>query len=126
MESSVIFQEIQKDLWETEAVQQEKVYLAISETIIGSTIEDRMEIVRSMVIKGTKEIGYYRSMRSHPLPVEFLYKGDAEYILKNHKYLGEGVYVDQEYCKETEECRRILRYGSYILRFPNRKSTMTM
>ena len=61
-----------------------------------------------MVINGTKRVGDYRSMRTRPLSVEFLYKGDAEYILKNQKYLNEIVFVDQEYCKETEESRRIL------------------
>ena len=29
--------------------------------------------------------------------------------MNNKKYLGEGIYVDCEYCKATEEKRRILR-----------------
>ena len=48
-------------------------------------------------------------MRTRPITVEFMYKLDAEYLINNWKYLSEGVFVDKEYCKETEECRRILR-----------------
>ena len=109
LESSVIIQGLQESAWETEAVRQEKVFIAISETIVGSTLEDRLETARSMVIKGTKRIGTYNAMKTRPISVEFLYKGDAEYILRNRKYLSEGIYVDREYCKSTEECRRILR-----------------
>ena len=38
-----------------------------------------------------------------------MYKADTEYILNNKKYLGEGIYTDRAYCKETEDARRILR-----------------
>ena len=53
LESSVIIQGLQESPWETEAVCQEKVIIAISETIIGRTLDDRIETARSMVIKGT-------------------------------------------------------------------------
>ena len=48
-------------------------------------------------------------MRTRPVSVEFLYKADVEYLLKNKKYLSEGIYVDREYCEKTEESRQILR-----------------
>ena len=48
-------------------------------------------------------------MRSRPISIEFHYKSDADYLINNKKYFGEGIYVDREYCKETEERRRILR-----------------
>ena len=65
--------------------------------------------VWGMLIKGSKRIGAYRSMKTHPISVEFVYKSDAEYLLTNKRYLPQGVFVDKEYCHETEECRKILR-----------------
>ena len=62
-----------------------------------------------MYIKSTRRIGTYSSMRSRPISVEFVNKTDAEYLLKNRKYLPAGVYIDKEYCKETEEVRKLLR-----------------
>ena len=54
-------------------------------------------------------MGEYKSMKTGPMSVEFVYKGDAEYVLKNRKYLGERIFVDKEYCVETEECKKVLR-----------------
>ena len=107
--SNIVFQGIQESTWESELVHQEKIYRAISETIVGRTLDERLDIARGMVIKGTTRIGEYRSTRTRPISVEFLYKSDAEYILNNKKYLGKNIFVDREYCKETEESRRILR-----------------
>ena len=81
----------------------------MSETLIGQTLEDRLNTARGMIIKGSKRIGPYRSMRNRPISVEFMYKYDCEYFLNNRKYLGQGVFVDKEFCKETEESLIILR-----------------
>ena len=51
MESSVVFQGIEESSWETDSIRQEKIFLAISETIIGRTLEDRLDVARSKVIK---------------------------------------------------------------------------
>ena len=48
-------------------------------------------------------------LKTHPMSVEFSYKGDADYILQNRKYLGSGVFVDCEYTPDTERSCRILR-----------------
>ena len=109
LETSVIIHGIQENPWETEAVRQEKLFIAISDTLLGRTLDERLNSARSMLIKGSKRIGTYRSMRTRPISVEFVYKHDAEYLLTNKRYLPQGVYVDKEYCQETEECRKILR-----------------
>ena len=62
-----------------------------------------------MIIKGLRRIGPYRAMRTRPISVEFMYKLDAEYLINNRKYPSQGVFVDKEFCKETEDSRRILR-----------------
>ena len=106
---NVILHGIQKSPWETESVRQEKIYLAISETLISRTLEQCLETARRMCIKGSRHIGAYQAMKTRPISIEFLYKSDAEYLLNNWKYLGQGVFVDTEYCKEIENCHKILR-----------------
>ena len=109
LESNLIFNGIKEEPWKTDLIRQEKIYLAISETIIGRTLEERLDTTKSMPIKGTKRIGEPRTLKTRPMSVEFIYKGDAEYILQNRKYLGSGVFVDCEYTPETERCCCILR-----------------
>ena len=109
LESNVILHGIEESAWETEVVQQEKIYLAISETLIGRMLDERLDTAQGMIIKGSRWIGPYRAMRMRPISIEFMYKSDADYLLTNRKYLSRGVFVDKEYCRETEECRRILR-----------------
>ena len=69
-------------------MRQERIYLAISEMIIGRTLEERLDTAKSMLIKGTKRIGEPRTLKTRPMSVEFIYKGDADYILQNREYLG--------------------------------------
>ena len=40
--------------------------------------------------------------------MEFIYRSHAEYLLYNKRYLGDGIYVDNVYCRETEENCKIL------------------
>ena len=109
LENNLVFHGIQENPWETEAIRQDKVYLAIAETIVGRSLDDRLETARSMLIKSTRRIGTYSAMRTRSMSVEFMYKGDADYVLTNKKYLGEYIFADREYCEETESCRRTLR-----------------
>ena len=99
LQNNVIIHSIREGTWETEAVHQEKLYEAFSETVTGRTIEERLDTVRTMYITGTKRIGKCRSMSSRLISVEFLYKSDADYLLQNCKYLAHGIYIDREYCK---------------------------
>ena len=92
---------------------------AISDTVLGRTYEDRMDVARSMIIRSSKRIGRYNLLSSRPISIEFLYKEDAIYLLNNMKYLGEWVYVEKEFCKETEEKRKILKpYLRAVRRLP--------
>ena len=106
---NVILHAIAESPWETESVRQEKIYLALSETLIGRTLEECLDTARGMYVKGSCRIGAYRAMKIRPISIEFLYKSDSEYLLNNCKYLGQSVFVDKEYCKETESCCKILR-----------------
>ena len=109
LESNVILHGIRETPWEADDARQEKIYDVLQETVLGRTYDERIEIAKTMYIKSTKRLGPYSSLRSRPISVEFMYKADAEYLLKNMKHLPEGVFVNKEYCKETEECRKLLR-----------------
>ena len=108
LESSVVIHGLYERPWETDDVRKETIYSAISDTLLGCTYEERLEVARTMTIRSSRKIGKYNPMSSRPISVEFLFKEDAIYLLNNRKYLGERVYVDHEYCSETEEKQKIL------------------
>ena len=64
LQSNVVFQGIEESSWETDSVRQEKIYMAIFETIIDRTLEERLDVARSMVIKNTSRKGVYQSTRT--------------------------------------------------------------
>ena len=109
LESSVIIHGLYERPWETDDVRKETVHDAISDTLVGRSYEERLEVARTMIIRSSRRIGKYNPMSSRPISVEFLYKENANYLLNNRKYLGKRIYVDREYCKETEDKRKILR-----------------
>ena len=109
LESSVIISGKQESLLETKAVRQEKLFISISETLLRRNLDESLNSTRSMLIKSSRRIGSYSSMKTCPISMDFVYKYDVDYLLANKKYLPQGVYVDKEYCHETEESRRILR-----------------
>ena len=86
-----------------------KVYEVLAETVLGRSLEDRMITVKAMVIKSTKRVGKYHTLTNRSIVVEFLHKDDVDYVINNRRYLPEGVYVDREYTRETEDRRRELR-----------------
>ena len=109
LESSVILHGLYERPWETDDIRKEMIYDAISDTLLGRSYEEFMSIARSMTIRSSKGIGRYNPLSSRPVSIEFLCKEDADYVLNNRKYLGECVFIDREYCKETGEKRNILR-----------------
>ena len=46
-------------------------------------------------------------MANRLVVVDFLYKGDADYLISNMTYLTQGIYIDHENSKETEENKMI-------------------
>ena len=109
LESSVVLYGIYERPWETDEVRKEMIYGAISDTVLGRSYEERLDVARTMIIKNSRRTGKYNPLSSRPFTVEFLYKEDATYLLNNRKYLGECVYVEKEFCKETEDKCKILK-----------------
>ena len=108
LESSVILTGIREGLWEMDDVRKEKIYEVISETVLGHTLEERLNTARVMYIKNSRRIGRYRQMYNRPIVVEFMYKEDADSLLNNRRYWTQRIYIDKEYSKETEDNRKIL------------------
>ena len=108
LEGNIIFQGILEQLWEPSNTTKEKVLNAISHTISGDTVEDRMDQACKIPIKDVTRLGRYVAMRTRPVLVEFCHKGDVEYLLSNRTHLPKGVYVDKQYSAETERERRKL------------------
>ena len=48
-------------------------------------------------------------MRPRPISAEFDKKTDADAILESKFYLSKGIFIDREFNRETEKCRRTLR-----------------
>ena len=48
-------------------------------------------------------------MVNRPIRVSLNLREDAEYLVKNRKYLKKGIYLDYEYTEEVERERRLLR-----------------
>ena len=109
LETSIVLHGLYERPWETDDVRKEMIYDAISDNLPERSYEECMSVARSMIIRTSKRIGRYNPLSSRPVSVEFLCKEDTDYVLNNRKYLGESVFVDREYCKETEDKRKILR-----------------
>ena len=112
LESSVILTGVKEDAWETDEVRREKIFKILSNTVLGRTFEERLDMAKIMYIKNSERLGRFRKMYNCPISVEFLYKEDTDYLINNRTYLPEGVYVDRQYSKETEEERKQLH--SYL------------
>ena len=80
----------------------EKVLSAISHTISGTDQENKMDQARRISIKEVSQMGKYTMLRNHPVLVEFYHKSDVEYLIGNQTHLPKTVYVDKQYCDETE------------------------
>ena len=56
-----------------------------------------------------ERLGRYNENRNRPISITFENKNDSDLLLKRKKKLPDGVFVDREYCKETEKERQFLR-----------------
>ena len=109
LENNIVLTGIHEGTWESDEVRREKIYEAMSETVLGRSYEERINIAKIMSVKSTRRIGRYRQLSNRPIIVEFTNKEDADYLIYNRRYLPQGVYIDREYSKETEERRKELR-----------------
>ena len=109
LENNLIFHGLEEQSPDDIDSRNEKVYAVISSTINQDTPEERLQVAHEVEIVHTRRLGKAEPNRTRPLSVEFSSKYDAVQIFKNHFSIGNNIYVDREYCYETEKDRRLLR-----------------
>ena len=108
LEKHVIIHGVAEVEEETSKQLKEKVQEVLPHTVNMLTQEERTGIACNIPIANTERIGRYNEQRNRPISVTFENKCDSELLLKRKKKLPEGVFVDKEYCYETEKERQFL------------------
>ena len=109
LESTAIIHGVHKDRWEEGSTRYNMVVDVLAYTMFGSNHHEQINATRKILIKKTVRLGKFNSYKGRPISVTFVYNEDCEHLLANKKYLPKGVFVDKQYCEETENIRRILR-----------------
>ena len=109
LECNLIFRGVEEFLNETEDALKDKIHRIILETFNYHDEQCRLSAARCCTIRGCKRLGRPNPHRPCPISVEFERRKDVDAILEYKYYLNKGVFVDKEYCADTERKRRILR-----------------
>ena len=87
----------------------DKIKEMLSFTINKPTLEEQLNVANNIPIVNVERLGRYNENRNRPISITFENKSDSDLLLKRKKKLPDGVFVDREYCKETEKERQFLR-----------------
>ena len=109
LENNLIFHGLEEQSPDDIDSRNEKIYAAISSTINRDTPEERLQVAREVEIVRTRRLGKAEPNRTRPLSVEFSSKYDAIQIFKNRFSIENNIYVDREFCYETEKDWCLLR-----------------
>ena len=108
-ECNLIFRGVEKSLNETKDTLKDKIHQYIAETFNYHDEQTWLSAARCCLIRKFKRLGRPNPHRPCPVSVEFESKQDADAILEYKYYLTKGVFVDNEYCVDTERKFCILR-----------------
>ena len=86
----------------------DKVKEILSYTVNKPTPEEQLNEAINIPIVSTSRLGHYSENRNRPISITFENKSDSNFLLKQKKKLPEGVFVDREYCSETEKEQQFL------------------
>ena len=109
LENNIIMHGVEETFAESELQRKRKVKAMISHTVNRSTVAERMEVVENIPIEWTERLGRYNEQRSRPISIKFANRHDCDLLLQCKKHLPDGVFVDREYCVETEKEHQYLR-----------------
>ena len=109
LENNIVMYGVEESFEESELQRKMKVKVMISHTVNRSTVAERMEVVENIPIEWTERLGRYNKQRSRPISIKFANRQDCDLLLQCKKHLPDGVYIDREYCVETEKERQYLR-----------------
>ena len=87
----------------------DKVKEMLSYTVNKPTPEEQLNVESNILIVSTERLGCYSENRNRPISITFENKSDSDLLLKWKKKLPDGIFVDREYCSETERERQFLR-----------------
>ena len=108
LDHCMIIRGIQEQYKETDIMLRERIFAEISNTVVGSDYNEKVELAKKMTIRSCRRLGRYNRNRSRPISCEFVHPEDVTYIIENKNYLNEGIFVDNEYPPEVERKRRLL------------------
>ena len=81
----------------------------LAKILPGETPEVKLSNAKALLIEKTERIGRYNPTKGRPVAIKFAYKKDADWLIASRKKLTKGIYVERQYCEETEYERRRLR-----------------
>ena len=103
LESHVIMHGVEEIEDKNSNQQIDKVKEILSYTVNKPTPEEQLNEAINIPIVSTSRLGRYSENRNRPISITFESKSDSNLLLKRKKKLPEGVFVDREYCSETEK-----------------------
>ena len=109
LEKNLIIRGVKEVKWEHNNTTWQKVIAELSETVVGDHFSERIAGAEKFSINSVQRVGPRRDMVNRPIRVNLNLREDAEYLVKNRKYLKKGIYLDYEYTEEVERERRLLR-----------------
>ena len=86
----------------------DKIKEMLSYTVNKPTPEEQLNVASNIPIVSTEKLGCYTENRNRPISITFENKSDSDLLLKRKKKLPDGIFVDREYCSETEKERQFL------------------
>ena len=102
LENNIVMHGVEETFEESELQRKRKIKAMISHTVNRSTVVERMEVVENIPIEWTERLGRYNEQRSRPISIKFANRHDCDLLLQCKKHLPDGVFVDREYCVETD------------------------
>ena len=109
LEKNVVMHGIYEDQWEKEPDRRELIIKAIAKTVYDKDPRERLRIAQSAKIISTERLGKWRKHSNWPISICFEKKSYIDCLMTNKKFLPKEVFVDRQYCEETENNRRLLR-----------------
>ena len=109
LEKNVVMHGIYEDQWEKEPDRRELIIKAIAKTVYDKDPRERLRIARSAKIISTERLGKWSKHKNRPISICFEKKSYVDCLMTNKKFLPKEVFVDRQYCEETENNRCLLR-----------------
>ena len=102
MKTCVVLTGLHEDKWEDAEPRCLLIDKELSVIAPGENDEERLANANAIKIVKTERIGRYNPSKGRPISIKFAYKSDADWVLSSRKNLNKGIFVDKQYCNETE------------------------